>query len=82
MKNYRITKKSKSVNIELSNDAYKSLFNEVKAITEVFANSGMTLIDIANRLPICTILMASYEVVKDLKVGDKMFDEPKQINHV
>lgn len=73
--NYTITKRRDTVDIQLSNDAYNHLHEELKSIIETYCKSGATLMDLGNAFPIAMMLMASHEVLTDLKVGNRMIDK-------
>jgi hypothetical protein len=66
-----ITKKSKTILLELPKEHYESLCFECKSIIEQ-ASKKNTLQKIFNTLPVMSLLMTSSEILKDLNTGDKI----------
>ena len=70
---YTITKKKKTVSIEMPSDHYEHLCLEAKKIIETFCkDEKVSLEDIANALPVLFVIMPTQEVLKDLNIGDKI----------
>ena len=63
------------MSIELSNQAYEHLCEELRLIAESFAKRGATLEEAVDYIPISLVLLSSRSRIPDMQINEKIIDQ-------